>query len=123
MSTIRDLGQHLCPRCLIPLSKVERIGMVQDMKQRQTLARINDANRQSKIQSARNWIYKENYAVDNERVESLLKDHSLVPTEVLFSLLIWWWFCANILLIECFLKKTWFSRSQHVSVVGYRYDA
>lgn len=84
MSAIRHLGAHPCPRCLIPLSRVQRMGMTQDMAQRRTLARIDDHEQRNKIQSARAIIYEGNYAVDNERVENLLKTHSLVPTEVRF---------------------------------------
>lgn len=58
------------------------MGMVQDMRQRQSLARIDDENMKEKIQTARDLIYKQNYAIDNERVEAQLKEHSLVPTAV-----------------------------------------
>jgi hypothetical protein len=56
--------------------------MMQDMKERKTLARIDDEHRRRKIELARDIIYKQNYAVDNDNVEALLKEQSLVPTSV-----------------------------------------
>jgi hypothetical protein len=58
------------------------MGMVQDLKQRETLARVDDDSRQHKVNSARNIIYNKNYAVDSDSVEKLLKEQSLVPTSV-----------------------------------------
>lgn len=58
------------------------MGMIQDMKQRQTEARIDDEQRKSKVESARNIIYNKNYAVDSDAVEKILRDESLVPTIV-----------------------------------------
>jgi len=82
LSSIRDLGHCPCPRCLIPLSHAYRMGMVQDMKERKTLACVDDEHRRRKIELARDIIYKQNYAVDNDNVEALLKEQSLVPTSV-----------------------------------------
>lgn len=53
-----------------------------DMRQRTTLARIDNEDRRQKIDSARNIIYNKNYAVDTENVETLLQPQSLVPTSV-----------------------------------------
>lgn len=61
------------------------MGMIQDMRHWQSLARIDDEMLREKIQAARNLVYQKNYAVDNERVEALLKEHSLVPTAVKFQ--------------------------------------
>lgn len=81
LSSIRDLGGCPCPRCLIPISRIYRMGMVQDMKERKTLARVNDDDRRRKIERARDIIYRQNYAVDNANVEAILKPQSLVPTD------------------------------------------
>jgi hypothetical protein len=58
------------------------MGMRLDMRQRTTLARIDNEDRRQKIDSARNIIYNKNYAVDTENVETLLQPQSLVPTSV-----------------------------------------
>lgn len=56
--------------------------MTLDMKQRETLARVDNEDRRWKVNSAREIIYKKNYAVDNDNVETLLQPQSLVPTSV-----------------------------------------
>jgi hypothetical protein len=52
------------------------------MEQRETLRRVDDETRKSKIATARDIIYNKKYAVDTESVESILKEQSLVPTLV-----------------------------------------
>jgi hypothetical protein len=52
------------------------------MKQRQTLARVDDAATRRKVDMAREIIYDKNYAVDNDAVNAMLKEHSLVPNFV-----------------------------------------
>ena len=82
LASIRDKGRCPCPRCLIPLSRIQNMGMQFDMKQRATLARVNDKDRRRKIDTAQDIIYNKNYAVDTENVETLLQPQSLVPTLV-----------------------------------------
>lgn len=52
------------------------------MEQRETLRRIDDEDRKHKIATTRDIIYKNNYAVNTESVELMLKEQSLVPTLV-----------------------------------------
>jgi hypothetical protein len=52
------------------------------MRQRTTLARVDNLQSQSKITAAREMIYGQNWAVDSAPVQRLLKPESLVPTEV-----------------------------------------
>lgn len=52
------------------------------MQQRKTLARIDDDSRKRMIDTAREIIYKKNYAVDTDAVEEILKESSLVPNLV-----------------------------------------
>lgn len=66
----------------MPLKKVHNLGTVLDMRQRERLARIDDDNRRNKVKKARSIIYDDNYAVDNDASENLLKDQSLVAIEV-----------------------------------------
>jgi hypothetical protein len=53
-----------------------------DMKQRHTLARMDDKNRREKVDLARDMIYNRNFVVNSKHVEALLKEESLVPTAV-----------------------------------------
>ncbi|KIM78572.1 hypothetical protein PILCRDRAFT_11038 [Piloderma croceum F 1598] len=85
LASIRDKGYCPCPRCLIPRSHFHNLGMVQDMKQRKTLARFDDENRRRKVDIAREIIYEKNYAVNSPAVEVILKEQSLVLTLNAFS--------------------------------------
>jgi hypothetical protein len=82
LASIRDKGICACPQCLIPLSRARNMGMLRDMKQRDTLARVDDEDRRRKVAIAREIIYEKNYAVNNDNVEALLREQSLVPTSV-----------------------------------------
>ena len=82
LASIRDKGQCPCPRCLIPLSRVQNMGKPLDMKQRRTLARVDDDARKRKVDIVRELIYQKNYVVNSKAVEFFLKDQSLVPTIV-----------------------------------------
>jgi hypothetical protein len=82
VASIRDMGKFPCPRCLIPLSHVHRLGTSLDRKQRQSLARIDDHARRFDIKTAREIIYQKNYAVNSEHVEKILQGQSLVPNIV-----------------------------------------
>jgi uncharacterized protein YcbX len=87
LAGIRDRGNCPCPRCLIPLSRVSNMGKVQDMKQRYTLARVDDESRKHKIESARDIIFNQNYVVNSKAVEAILKAESLVPNTVSAALI------------------------------------
>jgi hypothetical protein len=76
------MGACPCPRCLIPKDRIDLVGTKQDMRQRTTLARVDNLQRQAKITAAREMIYEQNWAVDSAPVQRLLKPESLVPTEV-----------------------------------------
>jgi hypothetical protein len=58
------------------------MGTAKDMKQREINNRVDDENRRRKVDTAREIIYKKNYAVDSDAVEALLYEQSLVPTSV-----------------------------------------
>jgi hypothetical protein len=61
------------------------MGKRQDMKEGDTLARVDDETWRRKIDIAWETIYKQNYAVDSDAVEAILKAESLVPTRNAFS--------------------------------------
>lgn len=82
MASVRDKGRCPCPRCLIPLAEVDKMGTALDMRRRKTLARMDDEIKRFKVATARVHIYERNVAVDNDAVENLLAGESLVPTNV-----------------------------------------
>ena len=68
----------------MPLKIVHNLGTISDMKQRVALARVDDLDRQKKIETARSIIYDRDYAVNSEASEALLQEQSLVATKVSF---------------------------------------
>jgi hypothetical protein len=82
LATIRSKRRCPCPRCLIPISRFYRLGMKQDMQQRETLARIDNERRRSTVATARDIIYYKNYAVNSKVLKPLLTEQSLVPINV-----------------------------------------
>jgi hypothetical protein len=82
LASIRQLGICPCPRCLIPLSEVHKLGTKRDIARRVTRARVDDQSRRGKVVAARRLIYQKNYPINSLAVENLLKEQSLVPTDV-----------------------------------------
>jgi hypothetical protein len=58
------------------------MGMHRDMAQRISLKRVDDLNRRSRIEAAREIIYVKNNKTDSKAVEALLQEDSLIPTIV-----------------------------------------
>jgi hypothetical protein len=58
------------------------MGMVRDMRQWITLARVDDDVQRRRVEAAHDIIYRKNYAVDSAAVEALLKEELLVPSNV-----------------------------------------
>lgn len=85
LANIRNLGHYPCPRCLIPKDRVNNMGKQRDIRQRETLARLDDVDHRHRVAVARDLIYKKNYAVDSTAVKRLLGKDSLVPTASAFS--------------------------------------
>lgn len=94
LATIRNLGDCPCPRCLIPITLAHNFGTPEDRHYRIHKARIDDRDRQTKVSKARKLIYGKtggkkntNFGVGSAAVERLLKDQSLIPTDVSCSVL------------------------------------
>lgn len=85
ISSIRDKGRCPCPRCRILLTDIDGLGTADDMKRRLELARTDDASKWQKVQKARHYILKKNYAISSDKVEGQLKELSLTPTDNAFS--------------------------------------
>ena len=64
------------------MDRVPNMGMRRDLSQRASLARVDDVNRRSRLDTARKAIYEKNNTVDGAVVENLLKNDSLVPAAV-----------------------------------------
>ena len=79
LATIRDNGLCPCPRCLMPKTKLDRIGHRWDVGFRlksvwQYLA--------DKVRQAQNIVYKLGQAVSGTGVDGVLKSTSSVPVIV-----------------------------------------
>jgi hypothetical protein len=64
--------------------------MARDTAQRTAIVRVDNQTRQNKVYAARRLIYEKQYRVNAAAIEDLLKDESLVPTSVCFSLRLRW---------------------------------
>lgn len=84
LASTRNRGSCPCPRCLIPIDRIQNLGMPHDRQQRLALQRVDDERRQFLIANARRLIYEKNYAVDSKSLNKLLAEESLVPTSVSF---------------------------------------
>jgi hypothetical protein len=89
LATIRDNGNCPCPHCLIPRTKLDRLGHLSDSKIRVDKARKYNARR---VNMARKAIYTLGNPIGSVHVEQLLKPSSIVPTSVslihLFELIV-----------------------------------
>ena len=79
LATIHDKGLCPCPRCLIPKVKIDLMGQVRDLAQRN----INPCNiLYDIVQTARGFIYQLGIPINGSVVDKLLKPTSSVPTVV-----------------------------------------
>ncbi len=76
------MGTFPCPRCLTPKDLCDQLGTKSDHNRRARVARVDTLQYRVKIASARDIIYKQNRTVDSKFVNDILKNESLVPTEV-----------------------------------------
>jgi hypothetical protein len=79
LATIRDQGICPCPHCLIPKSKLDRLGLISDSKNRIDKARKYDTGG---VNKARKAIYELGKPIGGIHVQRLLKATSAVPTPV-----------------------------------------
>ncbi|KAJ3709521.1 hypothetical protein C8R42DRAFT_649336 [Lentinula raphanica] len=78
LATIRDKGLCPCPRCFIPKSHLNRLGV--DLRFRISQTRTFLIN---KVNQARRLIYTAGAAIGGKYVQDLLKESSSVPTLML----------------------------------------
>ena len=79
LATIRDQGLCPCPRCLVPNTKLDQLGLIADMKTRIKQYRVYPTD---SVNKARNAIYNFGDSVNSSTVQRLLKPTSTVPTSV-----------------------------------------
>ena len=79
LATIREQGLCPCPRCLVSMSKTDKLGLVADMKTRIEKARkyLVDV-----VNEARKAIYTLGLPIGGAAVERLLKPTSSIPMKV-----------------------------------------
>ncbi len=82
IATLRDKGRCPCPRCLVVFPDINKIGTSEDSDSRHRNARDTVEVQSDLVQQARGIIYDDGYVVNSDRVETLLREHSLVPTVV-----------------------------------------
>ena len=64
------------------MDEIPNLGTTKDRQARLEKQRADSHEHQTRVKDARRKLYEEGYAVDGENVDGLLKDESLVPTEV-----------------------------------------
>ncbi|KAG6825681.1 hypothetical protein H0H92_002838 [Tricholoma furcatifolium] len=77
LATIQDKGLCPCPRCLIPKSQVDRMGLVHNIQ-----GHVTEAQKYLEIQVniAHDYIYKKGMSIGSSAVDDVLKSTSSVPT-------------------------------------------
>ena len=64
------------------MDEIPSLGTTEDRQMRAKKQRTDSNEHQKLVEAAWKKLYVEGYAVDGEKVDELLKDESLVPTEV-----------------------------------------
>ncbi|KAF8074943.1 hypothetical protein FPV67DRAFT_1408331 [Lyophyllum atratum] len=82
---IRNRGNCPCPRCLISMALIPKLGTKSDMKIRTSHMRMDNEANKKVLGDARSHIYNKKYAVNSQVVEDLLKPTSLLPSANAFS--------------------------------------
>jgi hypothetical protein len=82
LASIKYLGKHPCPRCLVEKCHIREFGSKADLARREKLLRIDDGPRQFDIESARKLIYTKGVRINSKRIAAILDPKSLVPTRV-----------------------------------------
>ncbi|KAH7924724.1 hypothetical protein BV22DRAFT_1012700 [Leucogyrophana mollusca] len=85
IATVCNLGGCLCPRCIIPMTRVPDLGKERDMLQRTLLAHTDNSEYRDKVAASHKFIHDKNHAINYTKVEDPLKPESLVPTSNAFS--------------------------------------
>ncbi|THH03445.1 hypothetical protein EW145_g6253 [Phellinidium pouzarii] len=85
LATIKALGSHPCPRCLVHKKDIHRLGQKRDDLARIKLLRVDDDTRRCKVDNARQFMFNERKRVTHAGIKNLLDDQSMTPVENVFS--------------------------------------
>ncbi|THU84721.1 hypothetical protein K435DRAFT_687006 [Dendrothele bispora CBS 962.96] len=80
LAAMMFLSEYPCPACMIQKHQISQIGTIPDMNRLTRKPRVDSVERQRKVQSARNLIFHEGYAVKSPKVLGSLKVGSYTPT-------------------------------------------
>ncbi|KAF7790957.1 hypothetical protein EIP86_001916 [Pleurotus ostreatoroseus] len=81
LACVRFLAACPCPRCFIQKGQIYELGTKNDGKRRENIRQDNQEV-QEKVNAARKNIFLRGFSLISQRVESLLKSTSLLPTRV-----------------------------------------
>lgn len=79
LATNRERALCPCPRCLVEMKKVDKMGQKNDDKTRTEKPRTFFID---VVKSARRCLYKLGYSIASEKIDDILKPFSLMPTMV-----------------------------------------
>lgn len=79
LATIRERALCPCPRCLVEMKHVDKMGQKHDMKSRETKPRTFMS---SLVKAARDCFYHLGYSIASKIVDATLKPFSLMSTLV-----------------------------------------
>jgi hypothetical protein len=80
LSTIKYLGDCLCPLCTCVKKKVRDLGTKADEFRRNAI-RVDSENRQNMVEKAREWIFQHGRAVSSDAIDNYL-GFSTIPIRV-----------------------------------------
>ena len=80
LSTIKFLGECLCPLCTCVKKKVRDLGTKADESQRSVI-RVDSEGRQNMVEIAREWIFQQGRSVTSETIDKFL-GFSMSPIRV-----------------------------------------
>ena len=83
LSTIKFLGDCLCPLCTCGKEKVRDLGTKAD-ESRRSMTRVDSEERQNMVEKARGWIFEQGRAVTSEAIDNYL-GFSMTPIRVRLS--------------------------------------
>ena len=81
IATLKNLGAFPCASCETPLKYIHMLGTTAD-EQRRAHKRVDNDDRQDRVENSRRWIFENGNRVDSTRVKDCLGPHSIVPTRV-----------------------------------------
>ena len=88
LATIKNLGKHPCPRCLILKTDIHNVGTPAGAQQRKRI-RVDNTSRRQDVEKARKAMFEKGCKITSTQVQSYLSDRSMVPTRVhIYSLVL-----------------------------------